>query len=53
MIDHNGDLEWWNQAAEQMLGLSANSDRGQPITYLLRNPKLLITMNNKTTLTHS
>lgn len=41
MIDHNGDLEWWNQAAEQMLGLSANSDRGQPITYLLRNPKFV------------
>ncbi|HHX34284.1 MAG TPA: phosphate regulon sensor histidine kinase PhoR [Gammaproteobacteria bacterium] len=41
MIDHNGDLEWWNHAAENLLGLSPNSDRGQPITYLLRNPKFV------------
>lgn len=41
MIDHNGDLEWWNHAAEKMLGLSAASDRGQPITYLLRHPQFV------------
>ena len=41
MIDHNGDLEWWNKAAEQLLGLSPASDRGQPITYLLRNPQFI------------
>ncbi|MDY0248487.1 MAG: phosphate regulon sensor histidine kinase PhoR [Pseudomonas sp.] len=41
MIDHNGDLEWWNQAAEQLLGLSSASDRGQPITYLLRQPQFI------------
>ncbi len=41
MIDHNGDLEWWNQAAERLLGLSLASDRGQPITYLLRQPQFL------------
>ncbi len=39
MIDHKGDLEWWNQAAEKLLGLSLVSDRGQPITYLLRQPQ--------------
>ena len=41
MIDHKGDLEWWNHAAEKLLGLSPNSDRGQPITYLLRHPQFV------------
>lgn len=41
MIDDKGDLEWWNQAAEKMLGLSSRSDRGQPITHLLRNPRFV------------
>lgn len=41
MIDQKGDLEWWNHAAEKMLGLSAASDRGQPITYLLRHPQFV------------
>ncbi len=41
MIDHKGDLEWWNEAAEKLLGLSAASDRGQPITYLLRQPQFV------------
>ncbi len=41
MIDHKGDLEWWNHSAQHMLGLSPSSDRGQPITHLLRNPKFV------------
>jgi len=41
MIDQQGDLEWWNQAAQSMLGLSPDSDRGQPITHLLRNPRFI------------
>ena len=41
MIDHKGDLEWWNHAAGKMLGLSASSDRGQPLTHLLRNPQFV------------
>lgn len=41
MIDHKGDLEWWNQAAARLLGLSLASDRGQPITYLLRHPQFV------------
>ena len=41
MIDHLGDLEWWNHAAEKLLGLSSQSDRGQPITYLLRHPQFV------------
>lgn len=41
MIDHKGELEWWNQAAERLLGLSPASDRGQPITNLLRHPQFV------------
>ncbi|MCK9533414.1 MAG: phosphate regulon sensor histidine kinase PhoR [Pseudomonas sp.] len=41
MIDHKGDLEWWNHAAERLLGLSSSTDRGQPLTYLLRHPQFV------------
>lgn len=41
MIDRQGNLEWWNHAAEKLLGLSAASDRGQPITHLLRSPQFV------------
>ena len=41
MIDQQGDLEWWNHAAQKLLGLSPQSDRGQPITYLLRHPQFV------------
>ncbi|WP_447956762.1 phosphate regulon sensor histidine kinase PhoR [Vreelandella sp. EE7] len=38
MLDRHGDLEWWNSAAHQMLGLQTAHDRGQHITNLLRDP---------------
>ncbi len=38
MLDRHGDLEWWNSAATQMLGLQTAHDRGQHITNLLRDP---------------
>ena len=38
MLDSRGNLEWWNPAAETMLGLRSNQDTGQPITNLLRHP---------------
>ncbi|SHE74158.1 PAS/PAC sensor signal transduction histidine kinase [Modicisalibacter ilicicola DSM 19980] len=41
MLDRRGDLEWWNSAAEQMLGLQAAHDRGQHITNLLRSPRFI------------
>lgn len=41
MLDRRGDLEWWNSAAEQMLGLQAAHDRGQHITNLLRDPRFI------------
>ncbi|MFI0473182.1 phosphate regulon sensor histidine kinase PhoR [Halomonas sp. HMF6819] len=38
MLDRHGDLEWWNSAATQMMGLQTAHDRGQHITNLLRDP---------------
>ncbi|GAA6134516.1 phosphate regulon sensor histidine kinase PhoR [Oceaniserpentilla sp. 4NH20-0058] len=38
MVDSHGNLEWWNQAANALLGLQNSKDIGQPITNLVRNP---------------
>lgn len=38
MVDSQGNLEWWNRAAGDFLGLQAPVDVGQPITNLIRNP---------------
>ncbi|MCB1838450.1 MAG: DUF3329 domain-containing protein, partial [Alcanivoracaceae bacterium] len=38
MLDNRGNLEWWNPAAETLLGLKADKDTGQPITNLVRHP---------------
>ena len=37
MLDSNGTLQWWNPAAEQLLGLK-EQDTGHPITNLVRLP---------------
>ncbi|MES3008347.1 MAG: phosphate regulon sensor histidine kinase PhoR [Pseudomonadota bacterium] len=39
MINHKGTLEWWNLAAEKLLGFRAGDDRQQPVTNLLREPR--------------
>ncbi|MBF7728747.1 phosphate regulon sensor histidine kinase PhoR [Pseudomonas sp. N040] len=38
MLDNRGGLEWWNPAAETLLGLQVAKDTGQPITNLVRHP---------------
>ncbi|WP_346796888.1 phosphate regulon sensor histidine kinase PhoR [Halomonas sp. Bachu 37] len=45
MLDRHGDLEWWNSAANDMLGLQAAHDRGQHITNLLRDPRFVAYFN--------
>lgn len=45
MLDRHGDLEWWNSAASQMLGLRSPQDRGQHITNLLRDPSFVSYLN--------
>ena len=39
MLDSQGNLEWWNRAAEQLLGLKTPQDSGQAITNLVRHPR--------------
>ncbi len=41
VIDRKNNLEWWNDAAEKLLGLRRKSDIGQPITNLLRDPRFI------------
>jgi two-component system phosphate regulon sensor histidine kinase PhoR len=38
IIDRNNNLEWWNLAAERLLGLRHTTDRGKPLLNLLRDP---------------
>lgn len=45
MLDRHGDLEWWNSAASNMLGLQTAHDRGQHITNLLRDPRFISYFN--------
>lgn len=39
MTDSRGVLDWWNQAAERLLGFKSPTDRGQPIHNLVRSPQ--------------
>ncbi len=39
MLDRDGNLEWWNPAAETLLGLKSPHDTGQPATNLIRHPR--------------
>lgn len=41
VADRNGNLEWWNQAGSELLGLQPQTDRGQPITNLVRDPRFV------------
>lgn len=41
MINRRGHLEWWNPAAERMLGLHRDHDQHQAIVNLLRQPEFL------------
>ena len=39
MLDSQGNLEWWNRAAETLLGLKSPQDSGQAISNLVRHPR--------------
>jgi two-component system phosphate regulon sensor histidine kinase PhoR len=39
MLDRDGNLEWWNRAAETLLGLKSPQDSGQSIGNLVRHPR--------------
>jgi len=40
LLNHQGNLDFWNPAAQRMLGLR-NSDRGQPISHFVRSPQFV------------
>lgn len=40
LIDNQGNLEWWNPAAQELLGLRVR-DRGQPVVNLIRAPSFI------------
>ena len=41
MLDRDGNLEWWNIAAEKLLGLKTPQDSGQQISNLVRDPRFI------------
>lgn len=41
VVNQYDELEWWNDAAETLLGLKRQTDRGQPITNLVRDPRFI------------
>ncbi len=41
MVNSHGCIEWWNPAAEQLLGFRSPDDQGQHITNLIRDPRFI------------
>ena len=39
LVDAAANLLWWNLAAERLLGLKRGTDKGLPVTYVLRYPQ--------------
>ncbi len=48
MIDHEGHLEWWNHAAEHLLGLRTPGDSGQHVNNLIRDPRFVAYFDQET-----
>ncbi len=41
VLGQSGEIEWWNTAAERLLGLRRPDDRGQRIANLIRHPEFV------------
>ena len=41
MVDHHGNIEWWNRAAGNYLALRAPADVNHPLTNLIRAPEFV------------
>lgn len=41
VLGQHGEIEWWNTAAERLLGLRRPDDRGQRIANLMRHPEFV------------
>ena len=47
MVNKSNNLDWWNQAAEQLLGLQYPRDRHQSVTNLIRDPRFADYFHNE------
>lgn len=41
VVNQDNELEWWNNPAQTLLGLRRETDRGQQVTNLLRDPRFI------------
>ena len=41
IIDGQNYLEWWNRAAEKLLGMKVQTDRGRSVMNMLRDPRFV------------
>lgn len=41
IVDPQLSMQWWNRSAERLLGLKKDSDHGQPLFNLLRDPRFI------------
>ncbi|MAR92676.1 MAG: phosphate regulon sensor histidine kinase PhoR [Pseudomonadota bacterium] len=41
VVDRRGNLEWWNEAGNQLLGFRQQTDQGHSLTNLLRDPRFI------------
>ena len=46
MADKQGNIEWWNRAASELLGLQMPHDQGQLLTNLVRDPLFVDYLDN-------
>ena len=46
LTDSQGNLEWWNTAAEKLLGFKDGIDNGKPIINLIRDPAFIHYFDN-------
>jgi two-component system phosphate regulon sensor histidine kinase PhoR len=45
VVRAGGEIEWFNDSAEEMLGLRSPADVGQRIDNLIRNPEFSVYLN--------
>ncbi len=41
LIDSEGNITWWNEPAQELLGLKPDFDTGKPILNIIRHPKFV------------
>lgn len=41
IVDKQNNMQWWNLAAEHLLGLKNQSDKGKPLFNILRDPNFI------------